>query len=159
MPYQAASFPIGGRDAYVGLLWKYSIMAVYSAGAVVFGATTVGKAVDEFYARMFPAMLFLCCCGALIGVVRSRWTRKVWIEYAGTLGLLAGLVGYSIAIVYAGVVVDGDLSRIPPGVLPIALCIFPFLRLRNIIQHVRRDKAAQLAAAEAAEARSTGVDQ
>lgn len=143
MPYQAANFPIGGKEAYIGLLVKYSIMAVYSASAVVFGATTVGQAVTPLYARLFPSLLFLCCLAALVGVVRSRWTRKVWIEYAGTVGLLAGMVGYSIAIGYVGLIINHDLSRIPPAVLPLALCVFPVLRLVNIIRAVRRMRAVQ----------------
>lgn len=146
MPYQAANFPIGGREAYVGLLWKYGIIALYSASATVLGATTVGQAVDPFYARLFPALLFVCSVGALFGVVRSRWTAKVWIEYAGTAGLLAGLVGYSIAIVFVAVAVLHEVARIPPALIPLALCVFPILRLVNIVRAVRRMRALQVVA-------------
>jgi len=145
VPYQAANFPIGGKEAYVGLLWKYSFMAAYSASAVFLGATTVGKAVDPFYARLFPALLFLACCAALIGVVVSRWTARVWIEYVGTVGLIAGMVGYAIAIGYVGIIIDNDLSRVPPAILPLCLCVFPVLRLVNILRTVRaaRPKGAK----------------
>lgn len=149
MPYQAANFPIGGKEAYVGLLWKYSVLAVYSALATWLGATTVGQAVDPFYARLFPALLFIACLGALVGVVRSRWTQKVWIEYVGTLGLLAGLVGYSIAIVFVGAAVLHEAARIPPALIPLALCVFPILRLVNIIRAVRRMRAEQALRAQA----------
>lgn len=155
MPYQAANFPIGGREAYVGLLWKYSILAVYAAAAVFLGATTVGKAVDPFYARLFPALLFIACITALVGVVTSRWTARVWVEYAGTAALLAGMAGYSIAIGYVGVAVDHDLSRIPPALLPIALMVFPILRLRNILKTVAAWRAARIARAERTANRET----
>lgn len=155
MPYQAANFPIGGREAYVGLLWKYSILAVYAAAAVFLGATTVGKAVDPLYARIFPALLFIACVTALVGVVTSRWTARVWVEYAGTAALLAGMAGYAIAIGYVGVAVDHDLSRIPPALLPIALMVFPILRLRNILKTVAAWRAARIARSERAANRET----
>lgn len=145
MPYQAANFPIGGREAYVGLLWKYSIMAVYAASASLLGATTVGRATDPVYARLFPALLFLACLTALVGVVASRWTARVWVEYVGTALLLAGMAGYSAAIGWVGVVLDNDWSRLPPAILPIALMVFPILRLRNILKTVAAWRAARIA--------------
>ncbi|MDF2992098.1 MAG: hypothetical protein K0S37_2612 [Microbacterium sp.] len=147
MPYQAANFPIGGREAYSGLLWKYSIMAVYSAASSLLGATTVGRATDPFYARLFPALLFLACCAALVGVVVSRWTARVWVEYVGTAALLAGMAGYAIAIGYVGIAIDHDWSRLPPAILPIALMVFPVMRLRNILRTVAAWRAARIARA------------
>lgn len=155
MPYQAANFPIGGREAYVGLLWKYSILAIYAAAAVFPGATTVGRAVDPFYARLFPALLFIACVTALIGVVTSRWTARVWVEYVGTGALLAGMAGYAIAIGYVGLAIDHDWSRIPPALLPVALMVFPILRLRNILKTVAAWRAARIARSERAANRET----
>lgn len=146
MPYQAANFPIGGREAYVGLLWKYSIMAVYAASASFLGATTVGRATDPLYARLFPALLFIACIVALGGVVASRWTARVWVEYFGTAFLLAGMAGYAIAIAYVAIFIDHDPARVPPAILPIALMVFPILRLRNILKTVaawRSDRQAR----------------
>jgi hypothetical protein len=151
MPYQAANFPIGGKEAYTGLLWKYSIMAVYAASSSLLGATTVGRATDPFYARLFPALLFIACCTALVGVVVSRWTARVWVEYAGTAALLAGMAGYSIAIGYVGIAVDHDWSRLPPAILPIALMVFPVMRLRNILRTVAAWRATRVARAARAE--------
>lgn len=145
MPYQATNFPIGGREAYVGLLWKYSLIAGYSALAVVLGATTVGRATDPFYAKLFPSMLFIAACTALIGVVVSRWAARVWIEYAGTVALLAGMVGYSLAIGYVAVAVYGDPGRLPGALIPLILMVFPILRLKNILKTVAALKAARLA--------------
>jgi hypothetical protein len=145
MPYQAANFPIGGREAYVGLLWKYSILGVYSASSFMLGAVTVGKATGEFYARLFPALLFAACVTALIGVVVSRWTARVWVEYAGTVALLAGMVGYSFAIAFVALFVDHDPGRLPPAILPLVLMVFPILRLRNILKTVAAWRAARLA--------------
>lgn len=145
MPYQAANFPIGGREAYVGLLWKYSIMGAYAGSAFFLGATTVGKATGASYARLFPALLFIACITALIGVVASRWTARVWVEYVGTALLLAGMVGYSVAIAYVAFFIDHDLGRLPPSLLPIALMVFPILRLRNILHTVAQWRAARLA--------------
>jgi hypothetical protein len=143
MPYQAANFPIGGREAYVGLLWKYSILALYAGSASLLGATTVGRATDPFYGRLFPALLFLSCVTALAGVVVSRWTARVWVEYVGTAALLAGMVGYAIAVVFVAVSIDHDPSRIPPFLLPVALMVFPILRLRNILKTVAAWRAAR----------------
>lgn len=143
MPYQAANFPIGGREAYVGLLWKYAILAVYAAGSFFLGATTVGYATGPAYAKLFPALLFLACVTALVGVVVSRWTARVWIEYAGTALLLAGMVGYSIAIAFTALGVYGDWGRLPAAVLPLALMVYPILRLRNILHTVAQWRAAR----------------
>lgn len=147
MPYQAANFPIGGREAYVGLLWKYSLMSLYAGTASLLGAVTVGRATDPFYARLFPALLFLACLTALVGVVVSRWTARVWIEYVGTATLLAGMVGYSIAIAYVGIAIEHDWARVPPALLPLVLMVFPVLRLRNILKTVAAWRAARTARA------------
>lgn len=155
MPYQAANFPIGGREAYVGLLWKYSILAVYAAAAVFLGATTVGRAVDPFYARLFPALLFIACITALTGVVVSRWTARVWVEYAGTAALLAGMAGYAIAIGYVGLFLEHDWARVPPAILPLVVMVFPILRLRNILKTVAAWRAARIARSERAANRET----
>lgn len=158
MPYQAANFPIGGREAYVGLLWKYALMAVYAGSASLLGATTVGRATGPFYEQLFPALLFLACLTALAGVVVSRWTARVWIEYAGTVALLAGMAGYSIAIGYVGLFIDHDWSRVPPAILPLTLMVFPILRLRNILKTVAAWRAARLVTRRArGEANSTGA--
>ncbi|MFF8187744.1 hypothetical protein ACF044_10850 [Microbacterium sp. NPDC016588] len=141
--YQAANFPIGGREAYVGLLWKYSLMSLYAGSASMLGAVTIGRATDPFYARLFPALLFIACLTALVGVVVSRWTARVWIEYVGTAALLAGMVGYSIAIAYVGVAIEHDWARVPPAILPLILMVFPVLRLRNILKTVAAWKLAR----------------
>lgn len=150
MPYQAANFPIGGREAYVGLLWKYSILAAYACAAVLLGATTVGQAVDPLYARLFPTMLFAACITALAGVVISRWTARVWVEYVGTAALLAGMAGYAIAIGYVGIFIENDWSRLPPALLPLVVMVFPILRLRNILKTVAAWRAARIARAQRA---------
>jgi hypothetical protein len=145
MPYQAANFPIGGREAYVGLLWKYSILALYAGSSVFLGAVTVGAATGEFYSRLFPGVLFLSCITALVGVVFSRWTARVWIEYVGTLALLAGMVGYSIAIIWVALSIHHDWARVPPALLPLVLMVFPILRLRNILKTVAAWRASHAA--------------
>lgn len=155
MPYQAANFPIGGREAYVGLLWKYSILGVYSAATVFLGATTVGLAVDPFYAHLFPTMLFIACVTALAGVVISRWTARVWVEYVGTAALLAGVAGYAIAIGYVAIAVQHDWSRVPPALIPLVVMVFPILRLRNILKTVAAWRAARIARAMRATDRET----
>lgn len=152
MPYQAANFPIGGREAYVGLLWKYTIMGTYAGSAFFLGATTVGKATGPAYAKLFPALLFIACITALLGVVVSRWTARVWIEYLGTALLLAGMVGYAIAIAYVALFVDRDWGRLPPALLPVALMVFPILRLRNILRTVAQWRAARARVEEGADA-------
>lgn len=143
MPYQAANFPIGGKEAYVGLLWKYSLMSVYAGSASLLGAVTVGRATDPFYGRLFPALLFIATLAALVGVVVSRWTARVWIEYAGTMALLAGMVGFSIAIAYVAIFVDHEWARVPGALLPLILMVFPILRMRNILKTVAGWKAAR----------------
>lgn len=152
MQYQAANFPIGGREAYLGLLWKYSLLAVYASGSFFLGATTVGYATGPAYAKLFPVFLFLACIMAFVGVIVSRWTARVWIEYAGTIFLLAGMVGYAIAIAYVALGVYGDLGRLPAAVLPIVLMVFPILRLRNILKTVAQWKAARRPQEEGADA-------
>lgn len=157
VPYQAANFPIGGREAYVGLLWKYSLMALYAGSASLLGAVTIGRATDPFYARLFPALLFLACVTALAGVVVSRWTARVWVEYAGTAALLAGMVGYAIAIVYVALFEDHDLARVPPAILPLVLMVFPILRLKNILKTVAAWRVGRASTASSEGATSGGV--
>jgi hypothetical protein len=147
MPYEAVSFPIGGRDVYRGLIVQYSLIALYAAGASIFGAQTVGLATGPLYAAIFPVALFGCALAALWGVVRSRYTRKVAFEYAGTALMLAGLVGFSVSIIWVGFDLD-EHWRFPGALLPIAMCVFPFLRMRNIIKVVRSRRAPIPAAVE-----------
>lgn len=157
MPYQAANFPIGGREAYVGLLWKYALMSIYAGSASLLGAVTIGRATDPFYARLFPALLFLACVTALAGVVVSRWTARVWVEYVGTAALLAGMVGYAIAIIYVALFEDHDLARVPPAILPLVLMVFPILRLKNILKTVATWRAGRTSSASVEGATSGGV--
>jgi hypothetical protein len=140
--YEAVSFPIGGKAVYRGLIIKYSLLALYSASAVYFGAQTVGEAAGRAYAAVFPVALFFSCLAALYGVIRSRYTRRVWLEYIGTLLLLAGMVGYAGAIFYTACD-QHELWRLPASLLPIILSVFPVLRLLNILKVVRRRGGVQ----------------
>lgn len=153
MPYEAVSFPIGGRDVYRGLIVLYCMIALYAALATWFGAQTVGMAAGPLYGALFPIGLFFCSLSALYGVIRSRYTRRVWLEYAGTVLLLAGMVGYSIAIVWVGLA-SGEHFRFPGAIWPLAMSVFPVLRLRNILKVVKARrveiKAEAIAAALAA---------
>jgi peptidoglycan/LPS O-acetylase OafA/YrhL len=136
MPYEAVSFPIGGKDVYRGLIVLYCLIALYSALAVYFGAQTVEQATNPAYGAVFPIALFFCALAALYGVVRSRYTRRVWLEYAGTVLLLAGLMGYTCAIVWAATSLH-EPWRVPGAVLPVMVSVFPTLRLRNILKVVK----------------------
>lgn len=140
VPYEAVNFPIGGKAVYWGLIVKYSLMGLYSALSVYTGAQTVGVATSPLYARLFPVVLFFTSLGALYGVIRSRYTRRVWLEYLGTLGLIAGMVGFSGAIVYASFAL-GEPWRLPGALLPVILSVFPVLRLMNILKVVRHRNA------------------
>jgi hypothetical protein len=145
MPYEAVSFPIGGRDVYRGLIVLYCLIALYSALAVYFGAQTVEQATSPAYATIFPIALFACALAALYGVVRSRYTRRVWLEYAGTVLLLAGLMGYTCAIVWAATS-QHEPWRVPGAVLPVMVSVFPTLRLLNILKVVKvrtKERAAR----------------
>lgn len=145
MPYEAVSFPIGGKAVYYGLIVKYSALALYSAATVYFGATTVGQATSHLYAQIFPVALFFSCLAALYGVIRSRYTRKVWLEYLGTVLLIAGMVGYAVALFYTGIT-EHMPFRLPAAMLPVVLSVFPVLRLMNILRVVRRRAAEKRAA-------------
>lgn len=136
VPYEAVSFPIGGRDVYRGLIVLYGLIALYSMLTVYFGAQTVEMATSPTYARFFPIGLFFCSLAALFGVIRSRYSRLVWIEYAGTLLLMAGLIGYAVAIVWVGAI-EKEWYRFPGAVLPLMVMVFPVLRLKNILKVVK----------------------
>lgn len=142
VPYEAVSFPIGGRNVYRGLIAKYIILSCYAAGSFYVGAVTVGRAAGPFYAQVFPVALLFSCLAALYGVVRSRYTRKVWIEYVGTVLLIAGLVSYACALAYTAVASD-EVYKLPPSLLPIGFCVFPTLRLINILGVVRARNGKQ----------------
>lgn len=156
MPYESVSFPIGGKDVYRGLIVLYTIIVAYAALTVYFGAVTVGRAAGPLYADLFPIALSACGIAALYGVVRSRYTRRVWLEYAGTLLLLAGLIGYAGAIIWSGLA-DGEHYRLPAALLPVMVAVFPAMRLKNILKVVRGAARAKRAAALAQKEARHGV--
>lgn len=144
MPYEAVSFPIGGPAVYKGLIWLYSIITAYAVGVVFLGANTVGEAAGQDYARIFPVGLAFSSLAALWGVIRSRYTRTVGIEYAGTALLLAGLLSYSAALVVTSLSPE-MIHRLPAALLPAAIGVFPILRMRNIIKVVKARHAEKAA--------------
>lgn len=141
MPYEAVSFPIGGPAVYKGLIWLYSIITAYAVGVVLLGAVTVGEAAGQEYARLFPVGLAFSSLAALWGVIRSRYTRTVGIEYAGTALLLAGLASYSVALGVTSFTLPDMVHRLPASLLPAAIAVFPILRMRNIIKVVKAKQA------------------
>lgn len=131
--YEVAAFPLTGPAVYKALLVKYSFLIAYSAGSVLVGVQpTIAQAAGRVYGLVWPSLLLIGAIAALVGVVRSRHTGHVRLEYAGTVALLAGMVGYFVAIAWIGIV-GGHWSALPSALLPLVLSVFPFFRLRNIL--------------------------
>lgn len=145
MPYEAVSFPIGGRNVYRGLIVLYGLIGLYSALTVWVGAQTVGQAAGPLYAAVFPVALFFCSAAAMFGVIRSRYTRTVGIEYASTVLLLAGLYSFSGAIIWVATA-TGEHWRYPGSILPMIASVFVVLRMLNILGVVKEQSRKKLAA-------------
>lgn len=138
--FQAAHFPIGGRDAYWGYIWMYVSIAMFGAcSALISGVPAITETTIPIFSLFFPIFVFIFAAGALVGVVYSRYSSHVRFEYWMTLLLLAGLIGYAAAIINRSFwEADADLGRFPSMFLPISMSVFPFIRLRKILTEVPR---------------------
>lgn len=131
--FEISAFPLTGPAVYHALVTKYIIMIAWSAGSAVGGIPTVSEVTGYVYGVALPLGLLVTSAMALVGVVRSRHTGRTRLEYVGTLLLIAGLVGYSVAIVLRAIV-ELDWDDLPGALLPILVAVFPYYRLRNILK-------------------------
>lgn len=132
--FDIAAFPITGPAVYQALVTKYVIILVYTISTVIFGLPAMTQAAGHLYGLFFPVALTATAGLALTGVIRSRHTGKIRVEYWGTLFLLAGFAGYSVAIVWRALSEPDRLDTLPAALLPVILSVFPFFRLRNILK-------------------------
>jgi len=130
--YEIAAFPLTGVAVYRTLVIKYVLLALYSLASIIDGVPEITAVAGHAYGLVWPALLLLASIAALAGVVRSRYTGKVKLEYAGTVSLLAGMAGYAVAIVWLAVS-SGNWHHSPGAILPLVLSAFPLARLLNIL--------------------------
>jgi hypothetical protein len=130
--YEIAAFPLTGVAVYRTLLVKYVLITIYALASIVDGVPEITKAAGHTYGLVWPAVLLLGSLAALAGVVRSRYTGHVKLEYAGTVALLAAMAGYGVAVVWLAIT-SGNWHHSPGAILAIVLTAFPFARLLNIL--------------------------
>lgn len=141
--FEIAAFPLTGPSVYRALVTKYVLMVAYATMTAVFGVAAVTDVAGAVYGVVFPLCLVASSLAALVGVVRSRHTGHTGLEYLGTCALLAGMVGYSAAIIWRSLVHPIEyLDTLPAFMLPIMLSVYPFFRVVNIL---RRARAADVA--------------
>lgn len=114
------------------LVIEYALIAVYGALCSAVGVATLDIVGGPLWAFVWPLAIVVFSLGAIVGVVVSGRLARRGFELVTTLLLVAMLMGYSAAIVFRVVEVDGELNRLPVAVLPVALSVHPFSRLVRI---------------------------
>lgn len=129
------SLPVG-PDPFPTLVIKYALLAAYGVAAGVVGVRTIDVVAGDFYGVLWPVLVTAFALTALGGVIRSRLTDRHALEVVGTLALLATLAGYSVSIALR-TLIDGQVERLPVGLLPVILSVFPASRLVQIARERR----------------------
>jgi hypothetical protein len=134
MPHRfiIAAFPLSGPEVYKMLLTFYTVTIVYAFGSTATGVQTIQATAGDLYSQIWPVILLIAATFAMFGMIRSRHTGHVQVEFYGTLMVLACMVGYASAIVWR-FWNDGDVQRLPASLLPMLIGILPFWRLRAIL--------------------------
>lgn len=122
---------------YRALIVEYAIIAVYALGAGIYGVYTLKVVSGEAWETLWPALLFVSALLALVGVIRSYLTSKAGWEVIGTLALLALLAGYVLAIAVR-CIGGGDPGHLFSALLPVAIAVFPSVRLVQAARGVKR---------------------
>jgi hypothetical protein len=135
--FEIAAFPLTGETVYRTLVRKYILIAVYSAGAAVVGLPAITEVAGAVYGFIFPIALFATSIMALIGVVRSRHTGHTRLEYWGTAFMIAGMVGYAVALFYRAAIGLAPIGTMPSALLPVILSMYPGARVLNILKETR----------------------
>ena len=117
------------------LVLVYALVAVYGTLAGWVGVATLDVVGGPTWALVWPVLTVFFAAAAIAGVLISRRFGRTTFELVTTLLLVALLVGYAVAIVIR-VEVDGNASRLPVAVLPVALSVHPFARLVRIARGV-----------------------
>ena len=110
-------------------------MAVYGTLAAWVGVATLDVVGGRTWALLWPILTVFFAVAAIAGVLISRRYGRTSFELVTTLLLVALLVGYAIAIVIR-TDFDGNVSRLPVAVLPVALSVHPFAQLVRIARGV-----------------------
>lgn len=122
---------------YATLIIKYAILALYGVTSCVVGVTTLDVVAGQAWGLIWPALVALLSTLALVGVIRSRVTGREGFELISTLLLVALLGGYVAAIIIR-TMQDGEVTRLPIALLPLALSIYPAARMGRIARTLPR---------------------
>ena len=126
-----------GPPPYRTLIVTYALLALYGVTSAVVGVATLSAVAGSLWGLLWPLLVTALSVLALVGVVRSRVTRKEGFELVASLLLAAILIGYTVAII-ARTFEDGDLARLPVAWLPVALSIHPAGRMVQIARTRRK---------------------
>jgi len=117
------------------LVIVYALVALYGTLAGWVGVATLDVVGGPTWALLWPILTVFFAVAAIAGVLISRRYGQTSFELVTTLLLIALLVGYALAIVVR-TEFDGNMSRLPVAVLPVALSVHPFARLVRIARGV-----------------------
>lgn len=117
------------------LIIVYALVALYGTLAGWAGVATLDIVSGPTWALLWPILTVFFSAAAIAGVLISRRYGRTTFELVTTLLLVALLVGYALAIVIR-VEADGNVTRLPVAVLPVALSVHPFARLIRIARGV-----------------------
>jgi hypothetical protein len=125
-----------GPEPHGELAMIYAVLTVYGIGSAVVGMTTLDVVAGAMWALLWPVLVAVVSMVAFVGVIRSSLAGKHGLEVVGTLLLIALMIGYTIAImIRTGF--DGDVSRLPYGLLPVVVAIPPAFQLVRVARQGR----------------------
>lgn len=127
-----------GPSPYPSLTVKYLFLFLYGVTASLVGVATLDVVVGSAWGLIWPALVSVFSLLALLGVIRSRTTKKYLFEVVATLMLIGLLYSYSLAIIYRSFASD-EWFRLHAAWLPVILSVYPLSRVFSITRRrVRR---------------------
>lgn len=129
MPRQKPPIEMVRPSFYGMLICYYAAILGYGITAYLFGVLSIEHTVNAGFATVWAVLLGV---GALVaggGVVFSIYLRTHWLELAGTITIVALMVGYTVAIILYALRPGGDPTRISAFWLPVVVAILPTWRI------------------------------
>lgn len=128
--------PTGITVSYTSLQIKYLILGLYGVAALIVGIPTIFAVTGEIWGVVLPALMTVTAFAATYGLERTKRGARGGVEFWATLCLFATFCSYSLAII-ARTIEDGDVTRLPAALFPVALSILPFSRMASL---ARKDR-------------------
>lgn len=118
------------RPSFYGMLiCYYAAILGYGLTAYLFGVLSIQHTAGHGFATLWAILLGVGAFVAGGGVVFSIQLRTHWLELAGTIVIIALMVGYTVAIFLYAFRTGGDPSRLSAFWLPVVISILPVWRI------------------------------